>query len=67
MLQQLRPKGCCDELGSVREFVDHVGNGLPIHRVQRLVDLVKQVERCGVTLLDGEDESHGDERLLAAA
>ena len=45
------PEGCCDKLSTVGKFVDHVGNGLPVHRVQGLVDLVKQVEWGRVTFL----------------
>ena len=35
-------------------------------RVERLIDLVEQIERRRVALLDGEDERERDERLLAA-
>ena len=45
------PECCCDKLGSICQLVDHVGHGLPVHRVQRLVDLVEQVEGSGVTFL----------------
>ena len=35
-------------------------------RVKRLVDLIEQIERRRVALLNGEDERERDERLLAA-
>ena len=54
VIQLCLPEGCRDELGPVRQLVYHVGHGLPVHRVQRLVDLVKQVEGGGVTFLGGE-------------
>lgn len=41
-------------------------DGLPVHGIQCLVDLVKQVERRRVALLDGEDERHGNQGLLPA-
>ena len=47
------PEGCCNKLSTVGQLVDHVGHGLPVHRVQGLVDLVKQVERSRVTFLRG--------------
>ena len=34
--------------------------------VEGLVDLVKQVERGGVTLLDGKDQSQSHQRLLTS-
>ena len=46
------PEGCCDKLSTVGKFVDHVGHGLPVHRVQGLVDLVKEVEWSRVTFLN---------------
>ena len=49
--EDVLPEGCCDKLSTVGQLVDHVGNGLPVHRDQRLVNLVKQVERSRVTFL----------------
>ena len=51
VVQLCLPEGCRDELSPVRKLVYHVGHGLPVHRVQRLVDLVKQVEWSRVTFL----------------
>ena len=51
VVQLCLPEGCGDELGPVRQLVYHVGHGLPVHRVQCLVDLVKQVEGGRVTFL----------------
>ena len=48
----LLPEGGGDELSAVSQLMDHVGHGLPVHRVQRLVDLVEQVERGRVTFLN---------------
>ena len=53
VVQLCLPEGCRDELGPVRQLVYHVGHGLPVHRVQRLVDLVKQVEWSRVAFLVG--------------
>ena len=61
-----RPEGGGDELRAVRELVDHVGDGLPMHRVECRVDLVEEVERRRVALLDGEDQRQRHKRLLPA-
>ena len=45
------PECCGDELSSVRQLVNHVGHSFPIHRVQSLVNLVKQIKRSWVTFL----------------
>ena len=60
------PESGGDELGAVRQLVDHVGDGLPVHRVEGRVDLVEEVERRRVALLDGEDEGERHQRLLPA-
>lgn len=39
-------------------------HSMPVLRVKGLVNLVKQVKRGRVTLLDGKDESEGHQRLL---
>ena len=49
--EEVLPEGCGDKLSAVGQLVDHVGHGLPVHGVQRLVDLVKQVEGGRVTFL----------------
>jgi len=40
-------------------------DGLPVLGIKCLVDLVKQVERRRVALLNGKDESQRDERFLS--
>ena len=60
------PESGGDELRAVRELVDHVGDGLPVHGVEGRVDLVEEVERRRVALLDGEDEGQRHQRLLTA-
>merc|ERR1719234_785928 len=64
MFKQLRPECGCDELGSIRQLVDHIGYSLSIHWIKCLVNLVKQVEWGRVTFLDGENECHGNQGLL---
>ena len=51
-IKKYKPESCCDELRSIGELVDHVGHRLPVHRVQGLVDLVKEVEWSRVTFLN---------------
>ena len=46
--------------------MDHVCDCLPVHRVEGGVDLVEEVERRGVALLDGEDQRQRHKRLLPA-
>jgi len=41
------------------------GDGLSVLRIKRLVDLVKEIERRRVALLNGEDERQRYERLLS--
>ena len=53
VVQLCLPEGCRDELSPVRKLVYHVGHGLPVHGVERLVDLVKQVEWSRVAFLVG--------------
>ena len=52
VLKNNKPESCCNELRAVRELVDHVSHSLPVHRVQRLVDLVEEVEGSRVTFLN---------------
>ena len=51
--EEVLPEGCGDKLSAVGQLVDHVGHGLPVHGVERLVDLVKQVEWSRVAFLVG--------------
>ena len=46
--------------------MDHVCDCLPVHRVEGGVDLVEEVERRRVALLDGEDQRQRHKRLLPA-
>ena len=46
--------------------MDHVGYSFPVHRVEGGVDLVEEVERRRVALLDGEDQRQRHKRLLPA-
>lgn len=39
-------------------------DGLPVLGIKCLVDLIKEVERCRVTLLNGKDERQCNQRLL---
>lgn len=41
-------------------------HGFSVLCVQGLVDLIEQVERCRVALLDGENESERHERFLTS-
>ena len=41
-------------------------HSLPVHGIQCLIDLVKQVERRRIAFLDREDECHGNEGFLPA-
>ena len=45
------PKCCCDELSSISQFMNHVGHSFPVHRIQSLVNLVKQIEGGRITFL----------------
>ena len=47
----IAPESGCDELSPISQLVDHVSYGLPVHGVQGLVYLVKQVEGGRVTFL----------------
>ena len=42
-------------------------DGLPVLRIQRLIDLVEQIERRRIALLDREDERQRHEGFLSAA
>ncbi len=42
-------------------------NSFSVLSIQSLIDLVKQVERCRITLLDGEDQSESHEGFLSSA
>lgn len=46
--QQFRSERGGDELRLLTELVNHVGHRLPVLRVQRLINLIEQVERCRV-------------------
>jgi len=43
----------------------HTSDGLSVLRVERLVNLVEEIERRRVALLNGEDECECDEGLLS--
>ena len=67
VLEQLGSESGRDELGLVGQLVNHVGHALSVLRVERLVDLVEQVEGRRIAALDGEYERERDKRLLATA
>jgi hypothetical protein len=66
VFQQLRPESRRDELRLPRQLVYHIRNRFPVLRVQRLVDLVKQIKRRWVALLYSEDQSQRHQRLLSS-
>src|SRR5207245_2693788 len=66
LLQADLPQGDLDELGRRAVAADHPGDFLRVDRVEVLVDLIEQVERRRVVLLDGEDEGHRSKRAFAA-
>lgn len=64
--QHLRAEGRADELAAavvcaLGQGLEHVGDGGAVLGVEIGVDLVEEVERSRVALLDGEDESEGAE------
>lgn len=60
-MQHLGTERRTDELAvrRVRNRLEHLRDGRPVLRVQVGVDFIKQVERCGIAGLDGEDERQG--------
>ena len=66
LLVDYMPESCGDELRAVRQLVDHICDGLPVHGVEGRVDLVEEVERRRVALLDGEDEGQRHQGFLPA-
>src|SRR5437867_5078292 len=61
------PERDLNELCRVRVLLDHLRDPFRVYGVQVLVDLVEEVERRGVELLDCEDERHRHEALLPPA
>ena len=57
-MQHLGPERRTDELAvrRVRNRLEHLRNSRPVLCVQVGIDFVKQVERCRIAGLDGEDE-----------
>lgn len=66
MLEQLWSESGGNKLGLGGQLVDHVGHGLAMLRVQRLIDFVEQIERGRIALLDREDQSERDQGLLSS-
>ncbi len=60
VLQEFGPERCCDELGPVGQLINHIGDSFPVLSIQSSVDLVEQIERSRVALLDCEDECKGN-------
>ena len=60
-VQHLRAEGSADELsvGGIRDRLEHLGDSGSVLGVQVGVDLVEEVEWCGITSLDGEHEGEG--------
>ena len=63
-LDQLGSERSRNELRVACQGVDLLGDGRAVLRVEIRINLVKQVEGRGITLLDRKDEGEGDERLL---
>lgn len=63
-LEQFRSESGGDKLCVRFEIFDHVSDSSTILRVQCRVDLIKEVERRRVALLDGEDEGESHKGLL---
>lgn len=68
-MQHLRPERCADELPATSAFLaagvsdgfEHVGHRLAVLGVEVGIDFVKEIKRCWVAFLDGEDEGKGAE------
>ena len=71
MVAHLAMEGGDNELGRVclivRLAAEHARHGGAVLRVERGIDLIKQVEGRRVAALDGKDERQGHQRLLPAA
>lgn len=70
----LRSESSADELAAAfsrlsslsTKFPQHLSDSRAVLRVQIGVDLIEEVERCRVALLDGKDKCQRAERLLSA-
>ena len=65
--RSFRPKGDDDELSVLGPLLDIVGHDGDVLEVEGGVDLVHDVERRRLVVVEGEDEGERAERLLAAA
>ena len=51
------PESSGDKLGAFSQFVNHVSHSFSMLSVKGSVDLVKEVERCRIALLNGKNHS----------
>lgn len=60
-MKHFRSKGSANELavGLFRDRFEHLSNSSTILGIEVGVDFIKEVKWCGITRLDGENESQG--------
>jgi hypothetical protein len=64
--KQFRMESRDDELRFLRLLLNHVRNCRAVHRVERCIDLIQQVERRRITALNGKDQTQRNDTLLTA-